>query len=26
MYDDRLEIISPGKFPNIVSKENIKEV
>lgn len=26
MYDDRLEIISPGKFPNIVSKGNIKEV
>jgi ATP-dependent DNA helicase RecG len=26
MYDDRLEIVSPGKFPNIVSKDNIKEV
>lgn len=26
MYDDRLEIISPGKFPNIVNKENIREV
>ncbi|KEH91609.1 hypothetical protein Z964_08855 [Clostridium novyi A str. GD211209] len=26
MYDDRFEIISPGKFPNIVSKDNIKEV
>ncbi|MBJ8061893.1 putative DNA binding domain-containing protein [Bacillus cereus] len=26
MYDDRLEIISPGKLPNIVSVKNIKEV
>ena len=26
MYDDRLEIISPGKFPSIVNKENIREV
>lgn len=25
MYDDRLEIISPGKLPNIVTLENIKE-
>jgi ATP-dependent DNA helicase RecG len=25
MFDDRLEIISPGKFPNIVNKENIKD-
>lgn len=25
MYDDRLEIISPGKLPNIVTIENIKE-
>lgn len=26
MYDDRLEIKSPGKFPNIVNKENIRDV
>lgn len=26
MYDDRLEIISPGKFPNIVNANNIKEI
>lgn len=26
MFDDRLEIISPGKFPNIVNRQNIKEV
>lgn len=26
MYDDRLEITSPGKFPNIVNKDNIREV
>jgi ATP-dependent DNA helicase RecG len=26
MYDDRLEIKSPGKFPNIVNKKNIAEV
>ena len=26
MYDDRLEIISPGKFPSIVNKSNIREV
>ncbi|MEQ8199439.1 MAG: ATP-binding protein [Clostridiaceae bacterium] len=26
MYDDRLEIRSPGKFPNIVNKNNIAEV
>ena len=25
MYNDRLEIISPGKLPNIVTLENIKE-
>lgn len=25
MFDDRLEIISPGKFPNMVNKENIKD-
>lgn len=25
MYDDRLEIISPGKFPHIVNADNIKE-
>lgn len=25
MYDDRLEIESPGKFPNIVTVDNIKE-
>lgn len=25
MYDDRLEIESPGKLPNIVTMENIKE-
>lgn len=25
MFDDRLEIISPGRFPNIVNKSNIKE-
>ena len=24
MYDDRLEIKSPGKLPNIVTVENIK--
>lgn len=26
MYDDRLEIKSAGKFPNIVNKDNIREV
>jgi ATP-dependent DNA helicase RecG len=26
MFDDRLEISSPGKFPNIVNRHNIKEV
>lgn len=26
MFDDRLEISSPGKFPNIVNRYNIKEV
>ncbi|QNK49387.1 putative DNA binding domain-containing protein [Brevibacterium sp. PAMC23299] len=26
MYDDRLEIISPGKLPSIVNVNNIKEV
>lgn len=26
MFDDRLEILSPGKFPNIVNKDNIREV
>lgn len=26
MYDDRLEILSPGKLPSIVNLENIKEV
>lgn len=26
MYDDRLEIKSPGKFPNIVNKDNIRDV
>lgn len=26
MFDDRLEISSPGKFPNIVNKYNIREV
>lgn len=26
MFDDRLEILSPGKFPNIVNKNNIREV
>lgn len=26
MYDDKLEIISPGKLPNIVNTKNIKEV
>ncbi|MDO4280183.1 MAG: ATP-binding protein, partial [Peptococcaceae bacterium] len=25
MYDDRLEIISPGKFPSFVTVENIRE-
>ena len=25
MFDDRLEISSPGKLPNIVTLENIKE-
>lgn len=25
MYDDRLEIVSPGKLPNIVTVDNIKE-
>ena len=26
MFDDRLEILSPGKFPNVVNKINIREV
>ncbi|TCL38873.1 ATP-dependent DNA helicase RecG [Anaerospora hongkongensis] len=26
MFDDRLEILSPGKFPNVVNKNNIREV
>lgn len=26
MYDDRLEIVSPGRFPSIVNVRNIKEV
>lgn len=26
MFDDRLEIISPGRFPYIVNRDNIKEV
>lgn len=26
MYDDRLEIESPGKFPNIVNIDNIKTI
>lgn len=26
MFDDRLEILSPGKFPNVVNKFNIREV
>jgi len=26
MFDDRLEILSPGKFPNVVNKYNIREV
>lgn len=26
MFDDRLEISSPGRFPHIVNRENIKEV
>lgn len=26
MFDDRLEISSPGRFPNIVNRENIREV
>lgn len=26
MFDDRFEILSPGKFPNIVNKNNITEV
>ncbi|MFC5541893.1 ATP-binding protein [Ureibacillus suwonensis] len=26
MFDDRLEIISPGRFPNIVNRDNIREV
>jgi ATP-dependent DNA helicase RecG len=26
MFDDRLEILSPGKFPKIVNKYNIREV
>ena len=25
MYDDRLEIFSPGKLPNLVTVENIRE-
>ena len=25
MYDDRLEIISPGRLPNMVNLENLKE-
>ena len=24
MYDDRLEILSPGKLPNIVTLENMR--
>ena len=26
MFDDRLEFHSPGKFPSIVTPENIKEI
>ncbi len=26
MYDDRLEILSPGRFPHVVNKNNIREV
>ena len=26
MFDDRLEILSPGNFPNVVNKYNIREV
>ena len=26
MFDDRLEIHSPGKFPSVVNKDNIREV
>ena len=26
MFDDRLEILSPGRFPNVVNKNNIREV
>ena len=25
MYDDRLEILSPGKLPNLVTVDNIQE-